>query len=119
GVPDEAIRLCDSRRAALCAFETGKRVIVADPLLLMDLPLDVIVEATGHPEAGARHAEAAIRHGRHVAMVNKEADATVGPILKRLADEARVVYTAVDGDQHGLLMGLVDWARRLGLEVLC
>jgi predicted homoserine dehydrogenase-like protein len=30
-----------------------------------------------------------------------------------------VVYTAVDGDQHGLLIGLVAWARRLGLEVLC
>src|SRR5262249_28088088 len=93
--------------------------IVADPLLLMELPLDVIVEATGHPEGGARHAEAAIRHGRHVAMVNKEADVTVGPLLKRLADEAEGVYTAGDGGQHGLLIGLVAWARRLGLEVLC
>src|SRR6266540_3239304 len=98
GVPDEAIVLCDSRSATLRAFEAGKRVIVADPMLLMELPLDVIVEATGQPEAGASHAEAAIRHGRHVAMVNKEADVTVGPILKRLADEAGVVYTAVDGD---------------------
>src|SRR6266702_935103 len=119
GVPAEAIVVCDSRRAALRAIEAGKRVITADALLLMELPLDVIVEATGHPEAGARHAEAAIRHGRHVAMVTKEADVTVGPMLKRLADEAGVVYTAVDGDQHGLLIGLVAWARRLGLEVLC
>ena len=119
GVPDEAIVLCDSRRAALRAIEAGKRVIATDPLLLVELPLDVIVEATGHPEAGARHAEAAIGHGRHVAMVTKEADVTVGPILKHLADEAGVVYTAVDGDQHGLLIGLVAWARRLGLEVLC
>lgn len=36
-----------------------------------------------------------------------------------MADEAGVVYTAVDGDQQGLLIGLVEWARRLGLEVLC
>jgi predicted homoserine dehydrogenase-like protein len=119
GVPDEAVLACDSRRAALRAFETGKRVIAADPLLLMELPLEVLVEATGHPEGGARHAEAAIQHGKHVAMVNKEADVTVGPFLKRLADEAGVVYTAVDGDQHGLLIGLVAWARRLGMEVLC
>jgi predicted homoserine dehydrogenase-like protein len=119
GVPDEAIRLCDTRAAALRALEAGKRVTVADPLLLIELPLDVIVEATGIPEAGALHAQAAIQHRRHVAMVNKEADVTVGPILKRLADEAGVVYTAVDGDQHGLLIGLVAWARRLGLEVLC
>jgi predicted homoserine dehydrogenase-like protein len=119
GVPDEVIVACDSRRDALRAFETGRRVITADPLLLMELPLEVIVEATGHPEGGARHAEAAIRHGRHVAMVNKEADVTVGPVLKHLADEAGLVYTAVEGDQHGLLIGLVAWARRLGLEVLC
>src|SRR5439155_25887898 len=119
GVPGEAIRLCDSRPAAQSALEAGKRVIVADPLLLIELPLDIIVEATGHPEAGALHALSAIRHGRHVAMVNKEADVTVGPFLKRLADEAGVVYTPVDGDQHGLLIGLVAWARRLGLEVLC
>jgi predicted homoserine dehydrogenase-like protein len=52
-------------------------------------------------------------------MVNKEGDVTVGPILKYRADRVGVVYTAVDGDQHGLLMGLVSWARELGLEVLC
>src|SRR5439155_25038573 len=74
GVPDEAVVLCDSRHAALSAVEAGKRVIVADPMLLMELPLEVIVEATGEPEPGARYAEAAIRHGRHGAMVNKEAD---------------------------------------------
>jgi predicted homoserine dehydrogenase-like protein len=119
GVGEDRLVLCDSHRAALGALEAGKTVIVADPLLLMELPLDVIVESTGDPEAGARHADAAIRHGKHVAMVNKEADVTVGPILKHLADGAGLVYTAVDGDQHGLLMGLVSWARTLGLEVLC
>lgn len=119
GVAEEAIVPCDTAGAALRAFEAGKRVITADPLLLVDLPLDVMVEATGSPEGGAHHAEAALRAGRHVAMVNKEADVVVGPYLKHLADEAGLVYTAVDGDQHGLLIGLVAWARRLGLEVLC
>jgi predicted homoserine dehydrogenase-like protein len=119
GVGEDQLVLCDSHRAALGALEAGKCVIVADPLLLMELPLDVIVESTGVAEAGALHAEAAIRHGKHVAMVNKEADVTVGPILKHLADRAGLVYTAVDGDQHGLLIGLVSWARTLGLEVLC
>jgi predicted homoserine dehydrogenase-like protein len=119
GVSDGAIQVCDSRARALAAIEAGRRAIVVDPLLLMDLPLEVIVEATGEPEGGARHAEAAIRSGRHVAMVNKEADVAVGPILKRLADQEGVVYTPVDGDQHGLLIALVGWARRLGLDVLC
>ena len=56
---------------------------------------------------------------KHVAMINKETDAVIGPILQHLADRAEVVYTPVDGDQHGLLIGLVLWARSLGLEVLC
>ncbi len=119
GIADEDIVSCDTWATVLQAIETGKRAIVSDGMLLMDLPLDVIVEATGVPEAGARHAQAAIAHGKHVVMVNKEADATVGPILKVLAERAGVVYTAADGDQPGLLIGLVQWARTLGLEVHC
>lgn len=119
GLPDDQIVACDTRAQALQTIESGQAAIVQDAALLMDLPLDVIVEATGHAEAGARYASAAIAQGKHVAMVNKEADLTVGPILKRLADRAGVVYTAVDGDQHGLLIGMVSWARELGLEILC
>ena len=118
GITDDEITLCDNRSDAIRAIESGKFVIVEDPMLLMDMPIDVIVESTGVPEAGARHAHEAIQHGKHVAMINKETDAVIGPILKHLADRAGVVYTPVDGDQHGLLIGLVLWARSLGLEVL-
>lgn len=119
GVPDAEMSICDSRRAALDALARGQRVITQDALLLMDLPIDVIVESTGSPEGGARHALAAIQGGKHVVMVSKETDVSVGPILKRKADAAGLVYTQVDGDQHGLLMAMVYWARELGLTVLC
>ncbi len=100
-------------------MEAGKSVVVQDAMILMDLPLDVIATATRVPEVGARYAHEAIQHGKHVVMVDKEADSVVGPILKHLADKAGVVFTTDDGDQPGLLMGLVSWARSLGLEVLC
>ncbi len=119
GVPDDTIEWCESRTDALAALEKGRRVIVEDALLLMELPLDVIVESTGVPEAGARHAQAAIAAGKHVAMVSKEPDSVVGPLLAHLARQAGVSYTPVDGDQHGLLIELVRWCRGLGLEVLC
>lgn len=119
GLADDEMRLCESRADALAALERGKRVIVQDARLLMELPLDVIVEATGIPEAGARHAQAAIRSGKHVAMVTKETDCLIGPVLARQARQAGLVYTPVDGDQHGLLIRLVGWCRGLGLEVLC
>ena len=118
GITDDEIALCDSHTGVVRAMELGKFVIVEDPMLLLNTPIDVIVEATGVSEAGARHAYEAIRHGVHVAMINKETDSVIGPILKHLADSAGVVYTPVDGDQHGLLIGLVLWARSLGLEVL-
>jgi len=118
GVAENEMVVCSSRAEALRALPK-KRIIVEDPLLLMDLPLDVIAESTGAPEAGARHAYEAICHGKHVAMISKEPDSVVGPMLKHLADQAGVVYSQVDGDQHGLMIGWVGWLRSLGLEVLC
>lgn len=119
GFAQDEIAICEGRKEALQALERGKKVVVQDALELMDLPLDVIASATRSPEAGALYAREAIRHGKHVVMVDKEADSVVGPILKHLADRAGVVYTTDDGDQPGLLMGLVAWARELGLEVVC
>jgi predicted homoserine dehydrogenase-like protein len=119
GVPDEAVAVCESRAEALAALEKGRRVIVRDSALLLDLPLQVIVEATGVPEAGARHGRDAIAHGKHVIMANKETDCAVGPMLNKLARRAGLVYSQADGDQHGLLIQMVEWARELGLEIVC
>src|ERR1700710_2928743 len=43
--------------------------------------IDVIVEATGNPAVGIRHARAAIAAGKHIVMVNVEADVLAGPVL--------------------------------------
>lgn len=119
GVPNEAIRICETRGEARTALEAGKVVVSADAPMLIQLPVDIVVEATGAPEAAAIHADLALRNGRHVAMVSKEADIVVGPLLHRRAKAAGLVYTPVDGDQPGLLMQLVMWARVVGLEILC
>jgi len=119
GATPEQIAACDSLAGAQAALQAGKRVITTRADILFPLPLDIIAEATGVPEAGALHAQLAIEHRLHVAMITKETDAAVGPMLKRLADRAGVVYTAVDGDQHGMLAGLAVWAQTLGLEILC
>jgi predicted homoserine dehydrogenase-like protein len=119
GIPAENITVCGSRKKLLNAMENGKCAIAENHGLLLNAPLDVVVECTGNPEAGARHAISAIRKGKHVAMVNKETDAVIGPILHKHAGQAGVIYTPVDGDQHGLLIGLITWAHSLGLEVVC
>ncbi len=119
GVPKSSIVVCDSIKSASKAVDRGKVVVAADALMLMALPFDVVIEATGSPEAGARHASAALAQGKHVVMVSKEADSVVGPLLSRKARKAGLVYTPVDGDQPSLLMQLVTWARVIGLKVLC
>ncbi|HZF77054.1 MAG TPA: SAF domain-containing protein [Acetobacteraceae bacterium] len=80
--------------------------------------LDMVVEATGHAEAAAGHALAAIERGIGVAMVSKEAECVIGPVLAARARAAGVAYTLVDGDQPALLIGLVSWARLLGLPIV-
>lgn len=80
--------------------------------------VDVVIEATGVPEAGVRHALAAIDKGRHIVMVNVEADVLCGPLLAAKAKQAGVVYTMAYGDQPALICEQVDWARSIGLEVI-
>ena len=80
--------------------------------------VDVVVEATGIPEIGSRVAFESIQSGKHVVMLNVEADVTVGAILGRMARSAGVVYTGSAGDEPGAIMELYDFARSLGFEVV-
>ena len=80
--------------------------------------IDVIVEATGDPRTGIRFALSAISHGKHIVMVNVEADAVAGPILARKAKQAGVVYSLAWGDQPALIADHVDWARTAGFRVV-
>ena len=78
----------------------------------------MIVEATGDPKTGIRFALAAIEHGKHIVMVNVEADALAGPLLARKARAAGVVYSLAWGDQPALICEQVDWARACGFKVI-
>jgi predicted homoserine dehydrogenase-like protein len=118
GLRDEQFATCTTREEAQAAWSRGQHIAAADVAMVLGLPLDLLVEATGHPEAGARHARLAIEAGLHVAMASKEVDSVVGPELARLAQAKQRVVTPVDGDQPALLIGLVTWARTLGLEVV-
>ncbi|MCX7384957.1 MAG: Gfo/Idh/MocA family oxidoreductase, partial [Alphaproteobacteria bacterium] len=101
-----------AERIAATAFtDNGMALIGRDDV-------DVVVEATGHPAAGIAHARAAIAAGKHVVMVNVEADALAGPLLAAEARAAGVVYSLAYGDQPALTAELVDWARATGFRVV-
>ncbi len=80
--------------------------------------LDVVIDATGNPAAGIRHVLACCRQGRHIVMVNVEADALAGPLLAARARAAGIVYSLAYGDQPALICEQVDWARAIGLDVV-
>ena len=79
---------------------------------------EIVVEATGNPAFGIVHARAAMACGKHVVMVNVEADALAGPLLAEEARRAGVVYSLAYGDQPALTAELVDWARACGFRVI-
>jgi len=118
GVPREEITVAESEGEVKKAFEQGRKIVLAEGSLAAGLPLDVLVEGSGHPEAGAGYAEMAIESGWHLIMVSKEVDSVIGPELAARAGRQGLVYSQAEGDQPSLLIGLISWARVLGLEVL-
>jgi len=119
GHAPERIRLCDDVPGARAAIDAGALAIVASARVLLQLPLAGVLEATGDPEGAAAVALGAIDAGMHVVLATKEAEIVVGPELARRAAARGVVHSPVDGDQPSLLIGLVGWARLLGLPVVC
>src|ERR1700712_1900818 len=87
--------------------------------LISNGQVDVIIDATGSPAAGIKHALLCCEHRKHIIMVNVEADVLAGPLLAKKAAEAGIVYTMAYGDQPALIVELVDWARTSGFEVVC
>jgi predicted homoserine dehydrogenase-like protein len=90
----------------------------ADAMIASD-HVDIVIDATGSPAAGIHHALLCCEHRKHIVMVNVEADVLAGPLLARRAAETGVIYSMASGDQPALIAEMVDWARTIGLEVVC
>jgi len=108
-----AARSLDDAAASRTTFVTDdSQAAIAHPAT------EVVIDATGHPAAGISHVLACCRHGKHIVMVNVEADALAGPLLARKAAAAGIVYSLAYGDQPALICELVDWARTAGFTVV-
>src|ERR1700721_3692210 len=114
--PERAREACrtvgwDQMRVAAATFTAdGTKAVSGD--------IEVVVEATGNPAVGIRHARTAIANGKHIVMVNVEADVLAGPLLAEEARKAGVVYSLAYGDQPALTAEIVDWARATGFRVV-
>ncbi len=119
GYGSDAGRVCDSALAISKAIDQGKIPIVSDTMeAIGHSAVDVVIDATGSPAAGAEIGMATINAGKHLVMMNVEADVTVGAILQDKAAKNGVVYTVGAGDEPSSVMELYDFVTALGYPVV-
>jgi predicted homoserine dehydrogenase-like protein len=119
GVPKEQVVVTDDPKQAEAALRAGNRVATSNWALAVSLPsVEVVVDATGIPEVGARVAWNSIANRKHIVMLTVETDIVVGHVLKKLADNAGVVYTVSAGDEPGATKELCDYALAMGFKIV-
>ncbi|MCA3562978.1 MAG: homoserine dehydrogenase [Methylocystis sp.] len=101
------------------AIRRGELAALTGIGTLCQIPeVDVVIDATGRPNAGAEVATAAIAAGKHMVMMNVEADITIGAWLAAQARRKGVVYTLGAGDEPSTTMEIIRFARTLGYGIV-
>ncbi|GHA25666.1 homoserine dehydrogenase [Devosia pacifica] len=116
---DEArAREAETAASVEAAISDGKIAITSAEAMVMAGQIDIVIDATGKPGVAADYDLMAMEHGKHVVMMNVEADVTIGPYLKREADRLGVVYTIGAGDEPSSCMELIEFVSALGLPIV-
>ena len=120
GFRDDAMAYADTAAAIDSAIDGGKLAITSDMGALARAGrIDVVIDATGNPNVGTQFALDAIANGKHVVMLNVEADITIGRHLHGEARRAGVVYTGAAGDEPAACLELIGFAQSIGLDIVC
>lgn len=115
---DRMGKVCDTPSTATAAIEAGKIAITSAETLVTTPNIDVVIDATGKPGVAADYDLLAMEHGKHLVMMNVEADVTIGPYLKAQADKLGVVYSVGAGDEPSSCMELIEFVSALGLDIV-
>jgi predicted homoserine dehydrogenase-like protein len=119
GAGARAPEMADDAAATARSIARGRLAVARSYRDVCNSPgVDVVIDATGNPNVGAQVALATIAAGKHIVMMNVEADVTIGPYLSAKAAEAGVVYTLGAGDEPSSTMELVNFLRGLGYPIV-
>ncbi len=100
--------------------ERGKTAIANDAAAILESGLiDVVIDATGVPAVGAELGLAAMERGKHLIMMNVEADVTIGAYLAAEARRLGVIYSLGAGDEPSACMELIEFASAMGHRIVC
>ena len=117
GYREEDVVITDDRAVAEQAVRQGKKVASTDyKMAVAAEQTQVVIDATGSPEMGARVTMECVFHKRHIVMMNVECDVTVGPILRRLCDQAGIVYSLTAGDEPGSICEVYRFGKHWDLK---
>jgi predicted homoserine dehydrogenase-like protein len=108
----------ESQATATAAIEAGRIAVTRPDVMVANPLIDVIVDATGKPGVAADYDLMAMQNGKHVVMMNVEADVTIGVWLKRQAEKLGVVYSVGAGDEPSSCMELIEFASALGYTIV-
>jgi predicted homoserine dehydrogenase-like protein len=115
---DAKAREADTASKVTEAIESGKIAITSNELLVTNPLIEVVIDATGKPGVAADFDLMAMEHGKHLVMMNVEADVTIGAYLKKEADRLGVHYSVGAGDEPSSCMELIEFVTALGLDVV-
>lgn len=118
GDPDRAVAT-DSTDALNAAIESGRIATTQRVETLLESGLiDVVIDATGIPAVGAEIGLSAMEHGKHLVMMNVEADVTIGAYLRSEAERLGVVYSLGAGDEPSSCMELIEFVSAMGHRII-
>ena len=117
GVKADDIIHSDDVAELTTAIREGRPAITSHAGIVAELPIDVVVEATGALNYGTETILAMLDAGKHVVSFNAESDALLGWLFHERARMNDVIYTIADGDQPGVLFRLQQEVERMGFEV--
>ncbi len=104
---------------ALNAIVEAGQTAIADTAAMFDSGLiDVVIDATGVPSVGAELGLQAMERGKHLVMMNVEADVTIGAYLRFEAARLGVVYSLGAGDEPSSCMELIEFVSAMGHPIV-
>ncbi len=116
---DGHVREIENAHALTQTIEQGLIAATDDlDLVLHHEQIDIIVDATGYPEAGAKIGIKALENNKHLVMMNVEADVTIGTYLKHEAEKRGLIYTLGAGDEPTSCMELIEFVSALGHKIV-
>lgn len=119
GYPDDHLMTVENGKTLDAAIASSKTAFTSDSQAICKSEhIDLVIDATGRPAVGAEIGLTAMEHGKHLVMMNVEADVTIGAYLNAEAKRLGVVYTLGAGDEPSSCMELINFVQGLGYPIV-